>query len=570
MACTQCNRASPGLLCHECAEAIVRDNPLAPYPRVIPAEGLVGRLSAQESLVLKLGDSALESLLGEPPPDSGPLSYTPKELETLLKDLGVERGKNLPILFRGDVEVIGPALGKLSKSGKGRGQGRVEHILASVPTLPKEILREEKLPKAKKVPPPPPPEDKDALLAMAEACLEDGRHDEALRHYNEVLGFDPTNEEAWFDRAEVLAMLGRKEEAADSYDRVLSLNPKNKVARVERANLLYESGQIPDALRAWTEILSVDPGIAGDMRRKARGLINEGKAHDALLLFNCLVEGRPSDAESLVGLADALLAVGDVDRADEFYRRAIEADPTNAEALYKKGKMLDKRGRWGAAIQVFNRAIAVNWNYPDPWLAKAEILMRQEKPAEALECYTKILRFGYNKSPVYVGQARALNALGRGEDALTAVEQAIEQDPENEEASSLRLALQGGLKPAEQDLLIELAKEGVPVADGGKYTQGLITLLKQLKASPRDGTVWTRLAEALLDGGYAVASLPRFEHALLLDEGLADAWCGKGIALYLSEHVQEAQECFARALALDPAHARAKKWKDRSKKRKTK
>ena len=70
-----------------------------------------------------------------------------------------------------------------------------------------------------------------------------------------------------------------------------------------------------------------------------------------------------------------------------------------------------------------------------------------------------------------------------------------------------------------------------------------------------------QLAELALEGGDPRMALLRYEQALGHDDGNADAWTGKGVALQQLEHYREALVAYDRALAIDPEHALARKWR---------
>jgi tetratricopeptide (TPR) repeat protein len=67
--------------------------------------------------------------------------------------------------------------------------------------------------------------DANAWKKAAEAWGAIGRHDDALRAWDEVVRLTPTDEHAWFGRAEAFARAGRLEDAVRDHRRALEVKP---------------------------------------------------------------------------------------------------------------------------------------------------------------------------------------------------------------------------------------------------------------------------------------------------------------------------------------------------------
>src|SRR5437773_3129122 len=123
------------------------------------------------------------------------------------------------------------------------------------------------------------------LREQAQALLEEGDNEGALRVIEQHLRERPDDESAWLDEAEPMAMLERPSEALHRYNRVIDLNRANRQAWYEKANILFGAGRLVDAIDCLRQVLRLDPSKAADLLLEAEQLRIDGKWNDAALLF---------------------------------------------------------------------------------------------------------------------------------------------------------------------------------------------------------------------------------------------------------------------------------------------
>jgi tetratricopeptide (TPR) repeat protein len=86
-----------------------------------------------------------------------------------------------------------------------------------------------------------------AKEVAAHAALTGGKHEEALRLYDELLALDPKNLPARINRAATLSLLGRNEEALVATEECLAADPKDPEIRINRAQILYNLARHQEA-----------------------------------------------------------------------------------------------------------------------------------------------------------------------------------------------------------------------------------------------------------------------------------------------------------------------------------
>jgi tetratricopeptide (TPR) repeat protein len=101
---------------------------------------------------------------------------------------------------------------------------------------------------------------------LANELREQGRSDEAVRHYQEALRFDPTYVAAHTNLGPLLAQQGRTEQAIAHYTAALRIKPGLAEAHNNLGMLLGEQGKVADAIPHFEEALRLKPELESARR----------------------------------------------------------------------------------------------------------------------------------------------------------------------------------------------------------------------------------------------------------------------------------------------------------------
>jgi tetratricopeptide (TPR) repeat protein len=147
------------------------------------------------------------------------------------------------------------------------------------------------------------PEDAQLRAAMAQAYLEAGRVDEAVRQFDAAVRRDarlkPNYAEAMYELGVAMQQAGKLEEAVDAYNRAVQLDLKY-------ADLHFNL---------------------------ARAYAAQGKSDAAIIEYRRALDITPEDAEVHSSLASILASRNRLDESLPHYRQALELAPNLASAL---------------------------------------------------------------------------------------------------------------------------------------------------------------------------------------------------------------------------------------------
>lgn len=99
----------------------------------------------------------------------------------------------------------------------------------------------------------------DALLQRAVALDGTAEFGAAMKNVNDILQCIPNHILAFQLRAHILLDQGRREQAIGDYSQLLQLDPKNVHARWSRGLTFSEHGSFVDALADFNSAIAVDP-----------------------------------------------------------------------------------------------------------------------------------------------------------------------------------------------------------------------------------------------------------------------------------------------------------------------
>lgn len=283
-----------------------------------------------------------------------------------------------------------------------------------------------------------------ALVEFGRIAFRQREDNLALQALKRAVSIDPGHAAARFALGEALWAGGSRERAREEMLRAAQLAPAHAAWQQRVADFYRESGERsaalahqqravylareqelpPRTLAAYTATLAqlyADDGDAHAARREyeaALALVDDNAAWWTAAGHACLSIGEPAPAANhfdraaelapralapLVGAAQAYIALRRADQAEARATAALKLDPDNSAALLALGDLCALREDYSNAIVAYNQAT--------------------ERALDPL--------------PIRLAQARLLIRLGRRDDALAVLEQALELDGESQDAWAL-------------------------------------------------------------------------------------------------------------------------------------
>jgi tetratricopeptide (TPR) repeat protein len=263
-------------------------------------------------------------------------------------------------------------------------------------------------------------------LRLAEALLELGRPDEARTEFRSVLGRQPDNPRGLYGLATAAAAAGDLEEAARSFRTCAASPLARQKAAAELAKVLMRAGDATEAAavaqkarelpadRTWPDPYFAEfKGLAvnrASQFRRAHDLLNQGRPREAVALLRRLVEERP-DAAAYQELATGMIRVRDADAAEAALREAARRDPNAFGPIHLLSFFLFQKAQQ----------------------ARAQPALRAEALREAEEFGRRAVALKPDHAMAHVYLGLACKELGKRQEALASLRQAVRCMPERPE-----------------------------------------------------------------------------------------------------------------------------------------
>eukprot|EP00062_Callorhinchus_milii_P013450 gi/632961534/ref/XP_007896809.1/ PREDICTED: transmembrane and TPR repeat-containing protein 1 isoform X1 [Callorhinchus milii] len=253
-------------------------------------------------------------------------------------------------------------------------------------------------------------------------------------------------------------------EAEIHYRQALKLNPQHNRALFNLGNLYKSQRRWAEAEHLLRDSISYGPQFGDAFSSLAALLIEQGRLQEADVIYlrgieNCL---ENSDLHNNYGVF--LVDKGDVDGATRHYLRAIGLNPKHHVAMVNLGRLLrssDKNeeaeswykralqmtrdvdilsplgalyyntGRYEQALRVYSEAIGIQPSNTDLQLAMAQVLCAAGRVKDAERLITHIATEKINCLECYRLLSAIYNKQGNLEEALHAVQKALEMKPKD-------------------------------------------------------------------------------------------------------------------------------------------
>lgn len=188
------------------------------------------------------------------------------------------------------------------------------------------------------------------------------RNNEAL--FRHAIAATSGNVLAHYNLGGILLEQGKIDEAIHHYREVLRLSPGSPDAEMNLGKALMERGDLKEARDCFSTALSAgkDPAAA----HKALGMVlaRLGNFKESEFHYDEAIKIDSSDESAYLGLGNILAAQNKFADAETRYRKAIALRPNFGDAHYKLGLALQYQGRNAESVQEYEKAIMINPNNP--------------------------------------------------------------------------------------------------------------------------------------------------------------------------------------------------------------
>ena len=236
----------------------------------------------------------------------------------------------------------------------------------------------------------------EALYGMGILCGQMGRLEEALSFITRAADIQPDNAGVHYNRGKVFQDLRRHDEALASYDKALLLKPDHVPAHYNRAHILNDLRRYAEALAGYDKVLELKPDLAEAHNNRGNVLRDMRRYDEALAGYDEAIALKPGYAEAYSNRGNVLKDLQRYDEALASYGKAISLNPGYAAAYNNRGTVLEWLQRYDEALASYGKAISLNPDYAAACNNQGNALEHLQRHDEALLSYDKALELDPN------------------------------------------------------------------------------------------------------------------------------------------------------------------------------
>jgi tetratricopeptide (TPR) repeat protein len=320
---------------------------------------------------------------------------------------------------------------------------------------------------------PPPTRDgtqeTDALLAHADALIDNNECDKAIAECSRAIATNPGSPELYSKRARAynskgdyedslkditkafslgshlaethnlrgIVLLRHKKDtglALADFNKAIQLDPGYYKAYMNRGDCQKNKGSYGEALKDYNEALAIKQDYYPAYCRRG-ALYRDQKDYDrAIADYTRAISLKPDYAESYYGRGLVYLDKKDGDKAIEDYTRAISLKPDHAFAYNDRGIAYRTLKDGDKAIADYTNAIRIKPDYPNAYINRGNIYLDRKDYDKAIADYTRAIRFKPDFAMAYYNRARSFCALKNYQNAKSDLQKCIQSAPSSEKS----------------------------------------------------------------------------------------------------------------------------------------
>ncbi len=268
------------------------------------------------------------------------------------------------------------------------------------------------------------PEEDSLLLALAWACHDAGRLEEAIACFEQLFDKELSRKIftgfAYDELVRIYKTGGRYDRLVDVCARAAQAQPNDPALLGEWGAACLKAGLIGKSIEICKEIIARDPEATATYCLLGEAYLAAGEFDLAEKAFHRAARIDPEAACAFYGrLAENYMRTGEQEKAEKFLRKCLKISPRDALLLCRLGDCLIGQGKLQAARRAYGKAVSLLPGSTGVfYLRWGQTLAAARYHREAITVFRQALKKG-PQSPLHrIRMAESFVALGMNEMAV--------------------------------------------------------------------------------------------------------------------------------------------------------
>jgi len=216
---------------------------------------------------------------------------------------------------------------------------------------------------------------------------------------------------------------------------------------LEQAIRLHRSGHLEPAISVYRQVLEFNPDHPDALHYLGLACHAGGDFEQAIAHIRKALSIAPDYVEALNNLGVIYQSMGELEEAERCYSRVIEIRPEHSDSHNNLGVVLKSQGRMRDAASAFEEALALDPNHARAHHNLGNLYRRAKHHDEAIVHFRAAIDAGLQTMEARQALVNALFKNGQREEAVAALEEWLEIEPDQPIAVHMMAALQGSRAP---------------------------------------------------------------------------------------------------------------------------
>lgn len=211
-----------------------------------------------------------------------------------------------------------------------------------------------------------------------------GKYAEALYEFNMALQYNKAFNELYYFIGVCQNNLGDFKSAIESFNNVIEVDPSNLPARLKLGIALHNYRMWDTAEDLYKSILKIHPNYADIHYNLGLSYLGRGKIDEAIESFKSAIKINPNYLQPRIKLIVVQIYKGELENAIEELTLLSEKYPNFADIFYYLGIAYTSKNMFDKAIEGFKRAIEINPSYKEARIKLATVYCHIGKYQEGI------------------------------------------------------------------------------------------------------------------------------------------------------------------------------------------
>jgi superkiller protein 3 len=273
--------------------------------------------------------------------------------------------------------------------------------------------------------------DPSPWLALSSLYLSEGQLEQAEQAAQQALDIRPTNDATYLQLAGVYDALERPDLARWAYEQACQLDQSQSECLMGLSQLDWQARDYEKAIAGLQTAIALQPAKLELYQALAEDYRLLGDTDLAEQTLSQAIEKTQDLETAYQARADFYATLGKWDQAEADYRTSLQAYPFSQNAGLQLANFYAARDDVPRTLNVLQNLIRLPTVGPDAYNALGDLYASKAGWGDAMDAYRKALAVDPQYNQALIGLSKVLGQLGRGEEALSTLEEAAATAPED-------------------------------------------------------------------------------------------------------------------------------------------